>query len=270
LPVFLFGRPTEGTSLTLHQRGRALLKYSQHIGARPYEFKYTASFLPSSTEQPVAVVGHRTLRLEGIDVVKSPATGYRHIDRRLLVVRDQLRAQYRHDQSELTDVMTLVTPLCSLAGRALQDALFRDATSEATFQAFVRDELRRAPAIGVQLEEHPRAGGGITDLSFKGIPLELKYEGQRNLVLSDCEIYLGQTLSYTVANGKRIGALCVLDNSPKVQAPFPAEDGIGLFAIKTSETPVYIVVVLLQGNLSRPSALSRASHGKRAVPLDDQ
>jgi len=73
---------------------------------------------------------------------------------------------------------TLVVLQClgNLAGRALQDALFKGATEEKDFQAQGRDELRRSPTVGEELEEHPASSGGITDLSFRRIRIELKYD----------------------------------------------------------------------------------------------
>ena len=75
--------------------------------------------------------------------------------------------------------------------------------------------------------------------------------------MQDCERFVDQTLSYVVATGKRLGILCVLDCSPKQQAPFPAEEGIGVLLRQTNDQTVCIVAVLIQGNLARPSALSR-------------
>ncbi|WP_172167971.1 hypothetical protein, partial [Paraburkholderia elongata] len=174
-PVFQFTRPSGDPPFRMLQRGRAVLKVPQSLQARPFEFRYTASFSPIATEQPIAVVGQRTLRIEGFDLRQAPITGYAGIDRKLIQVRDLLRGRPLITAVELSDVLTVLTPLASLAGRALQDALFRRTCSEADFQADVRNELRRIPAIGSELEEHPRAAGGITDLSFHGIRIELKY-----------------------------------------------------------------------------------------------
>jgi hypothetical protein len=60
----------------------------------------------------------------------------------------------------------------------------------------------------------------------------------------------------TRGNGKRLGVLCVLDCSPKKQAAFPAEDGIGLQVYQETSTPVFVITILVQGNLSAPSSFS--------------
>lgn len=257
-PVFEFTRPAGNPPFVMQQRGRAVLNAPQSLKARPFEFRYTASFSPLAAEQPVIVVGQRTLRIEGIDLARSPVTGYHGIDCKLLEIRNELRVQPLITVADLDNVLTVLTPLCSLAGRAPQDALFRDTCNEGQFQAEVRDELRRHPAIASELDEHPHAAGGITDLSFRGIRIELKFvSNTRNaLSLTDCERFTGQTASYIVGTGKRVGILCVLDNSPKRSAPFPAEEGIGITFQHAENKQISVVTILIQGNLAQPSQLS--------------
>jgi hypothetical protein len=52
LPTFSIEAPVGEGPFRLNQQGRALLVVPQHFGARPYEFKYRARFLPGSSEQP--------------------------------------------------------------------------------------------------------------------------------------------------------------------------------------------------------------------------
>jgi TusA-related sulfurtransferase len=68
---------------------------------------------------------------------------------------------------------------------------------------------------------------------------------------------VGQTASYAVGTGMRLAVLCVLDCSKKKQPAFPAEDGIEILANEQNGTSVYVVTVLIQGNLARPSSFSR-------------
>ena len=256
-PIFQFNRPVGKPPFRMQQRGRAILKVSQGLQARPFEFKYTASFSPITAEQPIAVVGQRTLHIEGFDLSRNSITGYAAIDRKLLSMRDELRVQSLITPAELNNVLTILTPLCNLAGRALQDALFKEVCDEAEFQSELRNELRRDPSIGSELDEHPHAAGGITDLSYRGIRIELKFEAKKNLSIVDCERFVDQTVSYVVGTGKRIGVLSVLDNSPKQSHGFPAEEGITIHKRPTQNDAVYILTVLIQGNLPRPNDLSR-------------
>ena len=257
LPKFQFERPIGHPPFVMKQRGRALLKFPQSIHARPFEFKYTAEFAPRASEQPVAVVGQRTLRIESVDLQKSPITGYLGMDQRLLQIRDRIREQRLISEADLTSSLLLMSVLGNLAYRALHDDLYPGVRNEAEFQRDIRAELRRTPEIASELEEHPRASGGITDLSFHGIRIELKSEHQRRMMLDDCNRFVGQTASYVIATGKRIGILCVLDCSPKDEPALPAEENFGILKHPTKEGEVCIVTLIIQGNLPTPSDLSR-------------
>jgi hypothetical protein len=254
-PTFQIAKPAGDPPYMIRQDGRAILKYGQGLHARPFEFRYSAHFAPGGAEQPV-VVGQRTLRIDSVDLKQNSLTGYGRLDAKIVELRDTLRARPMMSQDELADALTALIPLANFAGRSLQDNLVREPWPETKFQTVIRDELRRSPTIGADLEEHAHAAGGITDLSFRGIRIELKVEASQRLTLEDCQTYLGQTASYVVGSGKRIGILCVLDCSPKREAPFPAEDGLGIFTLGTDGAPVCIVALLVQGNLARPSDLS--------------
>jgi len=253
-PAFQFARPGGTPPFVMRQRGRATIKAAQALRAQPFEFRYAAEFWPKESEQPVSVVGHRTLRIESIDFQRSPLTNDAAMDQRLLEVRNNLRRLPAMSQSDLESAVNLAVALAGIAVRTVQDNLFARPINEAEFQRQIRDELRRRPEIGRELEVHPLAGGGETDLSFRGIRLELKVEPARRLELVDCQQFVEQTAAYAVGSAKRLGLLCVLDCSPKDQAPFPAVDGLGVLYAKSG---VPIVTILIQGNLSRPSTLSR-------------
>jgi hypothetical protein len=251
-PEFVFDKPPAQPPFTLVDRGRALLRVAQGLQARPFEFKYAAEFLPARVEQPVSVVGHRTLLIEGLDLRANPITGYPNVDRKIVQIRDDLRRRGPAVGADLNDLLTVVSVLANMAGRAVQDAEFDGVWSEAQFQDYVRKELRRRPEIGAKLDEHAHASGGITDLSFQGIPIELKAQSKRTLSLDDCSQYVEQTASYVAAKGKVCGVLCVLDCTSKTLAPQPVDAGIGMMM---SSGGVTVVVVLVQGNLRRPSSL---------------
>jgi hypothetical protein len=256
-PDFQWSRPTGDAPYRLRQRGRAVLNAAQGLTARPFEFRYAAAFKPETAEQPVAVVGQRTLLVEGIDLTQSPLTGYLPVDQKLMELRNMLRRMPGITAADLDNTLKVLVVLAGLAARAVQDRLFRDAASEAQFQSQARDELRRAPYVAADLEEHPHVAGGITDLSFRGIPIELKYEDQTALSLKQCERFAGQAASYAIGRGKRVAILCVLDNTPKRSAPYPAEGGIEVLAVPTPKGEVEVITILIQGNLPRPSDLSR-------------
>jgi hypothetical protein len=217
MPVFSIPAPAGTGPFRLIQQGRAALTVPQHLNARPFEFKYVARFEPRGSEQPVETVGQRTLLLEGLDLARQALTGYHHVDQKLIDIRNDLRVAPGMVQQELTDALALAFPLANLAAQSVNDNFFDTAISEGDFQKRVRSFLRSHPNIGSALEEHPRAAGGITDLSYRGIRLELKSEKDKTLAFADCEQFVAQAASYAIGSGKRIAVLCVLDGSPKAK-----------------------------------------------------
>jgi hypothetical protein len=165
------------------------------------------------------------------------------------------------------NTLIILRALGNLAGRAVQAHIFAEPIDETAFHTYIREELRRDSEIGSRLEEHPHAAGGTTDLSFERIRIELKSENGGPLRLPDCKRFVGQTSSYAAGSDKRIGILCVLDGSPKAEQPFPPEDGIGI--LTTADNAVAVVTVLVQGNLARPSDLTRRGRSSRqkSVPV---
>ncbi len=257
MPVFSFQAPSGSGPFQLRERGRVHLVVPHHINARPFEFKYVAKFTPHSAEQPVSIVGQRTLVLEGIDLARNPITGYPNLDMKIMEVRDRLRQTPGVLQQELLDALRILAPVVNYAGQVVQDNLYDSVVSEAEFQKRMRTFLRAYPMIGGDLEEHRRAGGGIVDLSFKGIRLELKSVSDKPFTFDDCKKFVGQAASYAAASGKRIALLCVLDCSKKERAAFPVEDGIGILMDQQGSSMTFVITILLQGNLVRPSNLSR-------------
>jgi hypothetical protein len=134
--------------------------------------------------------------------------------------------------------------------------VFDGAWGEKEFQAQVRKDLRRSPRIGSDLEEHAAAAGGFTDLSLRGITIELKETGTRIKQMEDCRKYVEQAASYAVAKGKRVALLCILDTSAKNSAPWSAAEGIDVL-MSAPPANVAVITLVIQGNITRPSKLSR-------------
>src|SRR5690606_10299149 len=117
----------------------------------------------------------------------------------------------------------------SIAAQALRDGLFEAGTSEAIYQKEATKMLRNRSDIGGHLQGHPAAAGGITDLTFRDIPLELKVENERALYPKDFKKYFKQTAAYAIGLGKRLGVLSVLESSPKNEPIGIVEDDIEVF-----------------------------------------
>jgi hypothetical protein len=75
-PIFRLGKPAGTAPFIMRGNGRAMVKFAQGLNARPSEFRYAAHFEPSLSEQPMAVVGQRTLPIEAFDLKRLHWTGF--------------------------------------------------------------------------------------------------------------------------------------------------------------------------------------------------
>jgi len=257
LPKFVIQRPdTLIIPMTFEHGGRLILKLSQPVGAKPFEFKYRAIFDPGDTGY-IDLVGHRTLKLESLDPTGRALSGYANIDKKIMEIRKKLASLPGLPDSDLLVIMRLLSGIGNIAGQALQDAVFPIGMKEKEFQKETLKMLRARPEIGSDLEEHPAAGGGFTDLSLDKIRLELKAESESEPTERQLSKYADQTAQYVVASGKRVGILCVLDARAKKEPPVPAESLFTIQEKKLGNDVVIIVTVIIQGGLARPSDLSR-------------
>lgn len=257
LPSFRFEKPEGEGPFILTGTGRAVLEVAHSFGSRPYEFLYAAEFDDTSNCRDVSIVGHRRLILEGSDVASNPLTGFSNVDRHLLSIRDKLRTFHGLHSDDVANTMVVLGGLGNIAAQALKGGLFEAGTSEAQFQYKATEMLRNRREIGEHLQSHPGAAGGITDLTFRDIPIELKVENSKVLFPKDFSKFFDQTAAYAIGLGKRIGVLSVLEASPKSAPVGVVEDDIEVFLHQTGQSHIAIVVVVVRGGFPKPSSYSR-------------
>jgi len=268
LPVFSFGRPEGDPPYSVTKSGHMLVRFPQALLARPLEFMYLARFAPEPADFRLLTEGQRHLHMQCFDPERNPQSGYAQIDKRIFEIRKEARGAPAIGDRELSDFLLLMAAVGGVAGQSLQDNLFSGKYGEREFQDEMKKLLRLHPRIGSALEEHPRAGGGITDLSFRGIRLELKVEAGHLVALEDAERFLWQTAQYAVGSDRRFAVLAFLDCSPKTDAPASAANDIFLKILPAptgGTLPILIGVVILRGNLAKPSDLSRRAQGQSQI-----
>ncbi|WP_438300653.1 hypothetical protein [Pseudomonas sp. NMS19W] len=257
LPSFRFSKPDGVHPFTFTATGRAVLEVAHSFGSRPYEFLYAAEFDQINGRQKVTTIGHRRLLLEGCDVVANPLTGFSNIDQYLLKIRNELRSQPGINPDDISNAMVLLSGIGNIAGQALRDAIFETGTSERAFQSKATEMLRNRSDIGESLQAHGEAAGGITDLSFHSIPLELKVEHKKALLPEHFSKYFEQAAAYAIGFGKRIAILSVLETSEKLTPIGVIEDDIKVFAHQSGQSIILIIVAVIRGGFPKPSSYSR-------------
>lgn len=260
LPRFSFERPTGRTPHALTRTGRLVLQYPAALYARPLQFTYRSRFSPSIDGSQVLVQGHRQLQIQCFDLAREPQSGYVLADQRALEIRDEVRSLVGVPDGELNNFFVLLTAVGAIAGQSLQDNLFSQPYSESEFQKEMKRLLRQNPRIGSQLEEHPTAAAGITDLSFRGIRLELKVESDQPVNKEYALRFAQQTAQYVAGSDRRLGVLSILDCSHKTEAPGSVANDIFPITVQPprgGSLPICIGVVIIRGNLSNPSSYSK-------------
>ncbi|MGC2171797.1 MAG: hypothetical protein WA623_10460 [Candidatus Sulfotelmatobacter sp.] len=255
LPSFSFLKPQVAGALSLKATKRMILKRANSFLARPLEFAYRARF-PSSRE--ITTEGQRHLSVRCFDPKKDPVSGYEQVDHKFLTLRDVARRATGINDNDLNSLLILMGAVGGIAGQAMQDNLFGGPWTEEEFQNEMKRLLRSYPRIGSEFEEHPHVSGGITDLSFRHIRLELKVIDEHYVTRDDLLQFLPQTVQYVAGSDKRFGVLCVLDASVKDGVPGSVADDISYeAAMGPSGTglPIGIGTVIIRGNLSKPSTL---------------
>jgi hypothetical protein len=258
LPIFQFNRPVGAPPYLLTKTGRMLVKFPISFFARPLEFSYTARLVPEPGDSSVLVQGQRRLRVRCFDPSCASQSGYVEVEKRLVEIRDQAKQVPAIMDSELNDFLVLLSCIGGVAGQSLQGHLFPRKYSEAEFQDEMKRLLRSNPRVGSELEEHPHAARGITDLSFRRMRIELKVEASRRVGIADASVFLQQTAQYVAGSDRRFGILCLLDCSDKTEAPGTVANDIALEKVEApgGTLPICLGVVVLRGNLQRPSSFS--------------
>jgi len=254
-PTFKFPRPQGDAPFQLRGKDRLVLHVAHSLLAAPLEFTYRAYFEPEARDVRVSVEGQRLLQVYAYDPKAEPQTGHEGIDRKLFDIRNTVRRVTGSD-AETESFMRLMVSLGSIAWRNLFQG---GKWSEKRFQSELAVRLRADTRICTELEEHPHVGGGITDLSFRRIRVELKVERHHAVVASGAQAYANQTSQYVAGSDRRTGVICILDNSPKKRAPGVLENDVDLLLVEPpggSGVPIVLGVVILRVNLKVPSAFS--------------
>jgi hypothetical protein len=87
----------------------------------------------------------------------------------------------------------------------------------------------------------------------------LKVEGGKAVSVDDARSYSDQEAQYVAGSDRRLGIISVLDFSKKESPPGVPSNDIGLLSIApaTGGAPLLLGVVIIRGNLRRPSDYSK-------------
>lgn len=213
----------------------------------------------------ISVIGHNELRLRVVNEDRQPLmTGNRRLDQHIAELVTKLLSDHPKVQDELSDLLDMLEALAGLLATYAQEAIFKERSDvpESEFQATVLRDLRNQ--LGQDVQEHPNQAGGITDIRYRGVIVELKVErenGDREYI---SEKYTAQAAQYAGVEARQVSVLLVLDLTTKDKPPGDIRNDIILTDVEThggddraKEFPSKTFVFVINGNMKSPSTYSR-------------
>ena len=214
----------------------------------------------------IPVIGHNGLRIKVIDTpIWLPTPERTPLDQRIAGLIETLIGENPSVQQELPDLFPVLQALGRICAVYAQEAAFKARTnvSEKKFQQKVVHDLRMRLDPS-EVQEHSQQAGGITDIRFRGVIVELKVEhenGERSYL---AQKYSGQVTQYAGVEGKQVSILLILDLTEKVNPPGDIKNDISLSDVSThgasdvrQEYPSKVFVFVVNGNTRNPSSYSR-------------
>jgi hypothetical protein len=168
----------------------------------------------------VVVVGHHNLQFRVGDLSRlTVASGYRRMDARVLELVQELERSTPAAAAEFPELLPVLETLASFLGLSSQRGVFKgsDKVTEKEFQQHAIDFMRMR--LGEEVQEHGHQAGGITDIRFRGVIVELKVEkdtGDRTVI---CQKYTAQTTQSEGSEARQVSVLLVLDLTEKTLPP---------------------------------------------------
>ncbi len=245
---------------TYHVSGRMAIKIGQTFESQPLEFVYQAYILPG--QEVIAVTGNNRINVRSNSEGKLIISGYYEADKVLMTVRSKITKEAGITSEQRINFLLVMKHLANIAGQALASNDFPDVWAEKDFQTEIRKRLRAVPEIGSQLLEHPNVAAGIPDLFFKKLQIELKTQNEKIVTLDNAQSFSQQGAQYVAGSDNRLGIICILDCSDKKLAPGSLMNDIGLISVPVPGIiqggfPLILGVVIIRGNLGKPSSFSK-------------
>ena len=210
------------------------------------------------------VIGLHGLRFKVLDDEKWPkGRGNRPQDKHMLELVTQLCEDCPIFREELADLWSMLDALTNLLAIYAQEAIFKGVNdvSEREFHATVLHDLRST--LGQDVQEHTSQAGGVTDIRYRGVIVELKVEkrnGDREYIVKK---YTAQPTQYASVEAKQVSILLVLDLTTKDKPPGDIRNDIILADVEThggddsvKKYPSKVFVFVINGNMKSPSDYS--------------
>lgn len=213
----------------------------------------------------VPVIGVHDLRFKVLDDEKWPkGRGNGPKDKHIFELVTKLCSDCPTIVDELPDLWDMFEALSNLRATYAQEAIYKGISdvTERDFQATALRDLRLI--LGQEVQEHTAQAGGVTDIRYRGVIVELKVEKENGDRKYIADKYTAQLAQYTGVEARQVGILLVLDLTTKEKPPGDIRDDILLWDVPThggedsfKKYPTKAFVFVVNGNMKSPSDYSR-------------
>jgi hypothetical protein len=263
--LFNIPRPKIEGEFEAEVAGNVTFHTAQTPGSMNLAFTVRCRFQPDEgAGSDAVVVGHHQLQFRVGDLSRfAIASGYRRMDARVLELLETLETSTPAATSELRELLPVLEALASFLGAYSQRGVFKgsDKVPEKEFQPRVIDFMRMK--LGEEVQEHGNQAGGIPDVRYRGVIVELKIEtdtGDRSAI---CKKYTAQPTQYAGSEARQLSVLLVLDLTEKELPPGDIRNDILSADVPThggadsaKPYPSKAFVFVLNGNIRSPSSYS--------------
>lgn len=262
-------RPSDDRVEEFEKRGSIEFPKAQSPLSEPMDILLLADFhFPDEDTSPVpaTIIGYRELKARVRSKGQEPLlTGYSSLDHRVADIIHEIDESMENlSSSHQEDFIEALRHVARYQGLRAQGGTYRegDTIQESDFQEDLLDHMRRL--LGAEVEEAPKQGGGITDIQYRSITIELKVEKDISERSKLVEKYSGQPTQYSSSVGSTLGITCILDLTEKEKPPASLENEIQLtepelhgYSEEDPPNPSKIAMVFINGNLPLPSEHSQ-------------
>lgn len=263
---FRMPKPKKLNSYESEINGEVIFHAPQSILADALKFEVRCAFV----KQDGSILSLRTIgftRLEfRVDDPKDTQlqSGYKLMDLHVAELVRKMVGENPNVKVELNALLPVLQAVCSVVGSYAQEGLYKgiEHVSEADFHKNVRRDLRIR--LGQDLQDHPGQAGGVTDLRYKGVVIELKVENAISDRSAIAKKYCSQLTQYEAAEPRQVGVVLVLDLTPKTLPPGDIRNDILLVDVSThggadqqKKYPSKAFLFVINGNTRNPSSYSR-------------
>jgi hypothetical protein len=210
-----------------------------------------------------AVIGYDQLILKVVDTASFPfPTGYDSLNKKAFEIASRIIQELpTTDREELSNFLILLSAILNYQGYCYQHGIYkgRADVTEAEFRDTLIGHLSARENLSESVTKEGALAGGRVEINFRGIVAELKVEKIVADRVKLMETHEKQPTAYAAATGARLSILCILDLTPKKNAPAPASLNVflrepPLHGFPPGDSPSRVAVIFIDGNLPNPSA----------------